>query len=356
MKILQTSDVHLVAEGDQRWDALIEVVSHAVNESVDVLVISGDLFDSDADAEALRVPLRSLFENANFDTLIIPGNHDANSYTAGLHFGERVHVLANTEWSKNVFETEDSRFIGVPFEAIDSQEFHQRLRSLQGLIKPDRVNILLYHGELLDASFNREAFGSEGGRYMPSRLSFFNELGVDYVLAGHFHTSFDVRRVGEAGYFVYPGSPVSITRREIGRRNVALIELGKEPQVIKLDTAHYEQVDVILNAFENEEPLDLIKASLKSIHPQATILLRVDGTIRGSEEELTKAVTALDIAKAIEPTFAFRDADRVLSHPAFELFKNRVSHLRETVDTDLPDDKADAILRMVIQAMTEVGL
>ena len=191
---------------------------------------------------------------------------------------------------------------------------------------------------------------------MPSRLSFFNELGVDYVLAGHFHSSFDVRRFGDKGYFVYPGSPVSVTRREVGQRKTAFIELGKEPRVIKLDTAHYEKVDVILNAFENEEPLDLIKASLKSIHPQATVLLRLDGTIRGSEEELVKAVTALDIAKAIEPTFAFRDADRVLSHPAFELFKNRVSHLQETVDTDLTNDKADAILRMVIQAMTEVGL
>jgi len=165
MKILHTSDVHLVAEGDQRWDALVEVVSHAGQESADALVISGDLFDSDADAEALRIPLRTIFEKVSFDTLIIPGNHDANSYAAGLYFGERVHILANTEWSKNVFETEDSRFIGVPFEAIDSQAFQQRLRDLRDLIDPDRVNILLYHGELLDASFDRGEFGlkNQGG-------------------------------------------------------------------------------------------------------------------------------------------------------------------------------------------------
>ena len=68
MKILQTSDVHLVAEGERRWDALVEVVSHAAHESVDVLVISGDLFDSDANAESLRIPLRAIFEKAKFDT------------------------------------------------------------------------------------------------------------------------------------------------------------------------------------------------------------------------------------------------------------------------------------------------
>ncbi len=354
MKILQTSDVHLVAEGDQRWDALVEVVSHAKHESVDVLVISGDLFDSDADAEALRVPLRSVFDKAEFDTLVIPGNHDADSYAAGLLFGDRVHILTNAEWSKNVFETEDSRLIGVPFEAIDSQEFHQRLRGLRGLIDPDRVNILLYHGELLDASFDRGAFGpEESGRYMPSRLAFFEELGVDYVLAGHFHRSFDVRRFGEKGYFVYPGSPVSVTRREVGQRKITLIELGKEPKAIEQDTAHYEQIEVILNAFEDQEPLDLIKASLKNIHPQATVLLRVDGTIRGSEEELAKAVIHLDIAKAIEPTFAFRDVDRILSHPAFRLFEDHISHLQEGGDIDFDEE---SLRHVVIQAMTEAGL
>jgi len=173
------------------------------------------------------VSLCDLYLNSHFDTLVIPGNHDAGSYASGLSFGDRVHILAKGERSKNVFDTEDCRFIGVPFDAIDAQVFHQRSRGLRELIDQDRENILLYHGELLDPSFDRDAFGSEAGRYMPSRVTFFDELGVDNVLAGHFHTSFDVRRVGEKGYFVYPGSPVSITRRAIGRRKVALIELGK---------------------------------------------------------------------------------------------------------------------------------
>jgi len=353
MKIFHTADLHLVEENDRRWDALVDIVAHARLESVDIFVISGDLFDSDADAEALRVPLRSVFDKVEFDTLVIPGNHDAGSYSAGLLFGDRVHILANAEWSKNVFDTEDSRFVGVSFEAIDSQEFHQRLRGLKDLIDQDRVNILLYHGELLDASFDRGSFGAEAGRYMPSRLAFFEELGVDYVLAGHFHRSFDVRRFGEKGYFVYPGSPVSVTRREVGQRKIALIELGKEPKAIEQDTAHYEQIVVILNAFEDQEPLDLIKASLKNIHSQATVLLRVDGTIRGSEEELAKAVIDLDIAKAIEPTFSFRDVDRVLSHPAFRLFEDRISHLQEGGDIAFDEE---ALRHVVIQAMTEAGL
>jgi len=258
VKLLHASDVHLAEESDDRWKALVEIVELASERSVGRLIISGDLFDNEEAAEALRVPLRTLFEGAAFDTLIIPGNHDAETFRAGFYFGEGVQVLSDPNWSKNVVEYDDVRIIGIPFEAMDAEEFYRRLRGLSSVLDHDRSNMLLYHGELLDASFDREAFGPERGRYMPSRLAYFAELGVDYVLAGHFHSSFDVRRFGEGGYFVYPGSPVSITRREVGRRHVALIEPGNAPQQIPLDTHHFERVQVMLDAFADQDPIKKI--------------------------------------------------------------------------------------------------
>ena len=56
---------------------------------------------------------------------IIPGNHDAEAYTAGLYFGKGVHVLSYQDWSKNVFDTDEARFIGIPFAEMEAQEFRR---------------------------------------------------------------------------------------------------------------------------------------------------------------------------------------------------------------------------------------
>jgi exonuclease SbcD len=357
MKILHTADIHLVDQDDPRWAALLQVVRLAKREHVDALAISGDLFDSDADAEALRVSLRLVFDDVDFDTLVIPGNHDAVSYAAGLYFGERVHILADDDWKKNVIDVEEIHIIGIPFEAMDVYKFHQRLRDLKDLVNLDHTNILLYHGELLDASFDRGSFGPEAGRYMPSRLTFFEELGVDYVLAGHFHTTFDVRTIGDHGFFVYPGSPVSITRREVGKRNAALIEIGNAPMPIPLDTHHFERIDITLNAFDEDEPLELVKARLDDLDPMVTALLSVGGTIRGSEEELTEAIKAEITGLNVESQeFTFRDLSRVLGHPIFTAFEERISNLAQDEEKGISELEAEQIRAVVIQAMSEAGL
>ena len=52
MRILHTADVHLKTLGDERWKALDKVVNVCRKENVDLLVISGDLFDTTSDASA----------------------------------------------------------------------------------------------------------------------------------------------------------------------------------------------------------------------------------------------------------------------------------------------------------------
>lgn len=357
MKIFHTSDLHLVKENDKRWEALVDVLSHARQNSIGVLVISGDLFNSNIDAETLRVPLRSLFEEVEFETLIIPGNHDAQSYGAGLLFGKGVRLLNNTDWSRNIVDQKDVRFIGIPYAEMDTQELRRRLRGLKDIIDPDQQNILIYHGELLDVSFDRNSFGAETGRYMPSRLAFFEELGVDYVLAGHFHTSFNPRKFGDNGYFIYPGSPVSITRREIGKRHAALIEPGEEPIPIPLDTHHFERVEVSLDAFSNEDPLEIVKARLQAVDPAASALLSISGTIQGSEEDLAEAIKAEIRDLAVEEReFTFRDLRGIIGHPVYALFQEHLECLQEAEDNSVSEGDALRLREMVIQAMSEVGL
>ena len=205
MKILHTADIHLKKYQDDRWKALLNLIEIGKKEKIAVFFISGDLFDREGEAEALKPRIRELFSNTGFKVVLIPGNHDKDAYKSGSFYGEDVVTL--TDLFKP-YEYKDLRIWGFPFEPIGGEEIISKFTSLEDNLKTDKTNILLYHGELLDSFFDRKEFGEEGeGRYMPVKLSYFKDLNIDYVLAGHFHSNFSVWELEGGGYFVYPGSP-----------------------------------------------------------------------------------------------------------------------------------------------------
>ena len=66
MKILYTSDVHLSSGKKERLKALENVLEKARSKKADILLISGDLFDSGQEAEAIRPRLRKIFSSPGF--------------------------------------------------------------------------------------------------------------------------------------------------------------------------------------------------------------------------------------------------------------------------------------------------
>lgn len=351
MKILHTADLHLREVGDERWSALETIVNICVMEKVDIFVICGDLFDTTLDAEHIRDGIRKFFSSGSFQTIIIPGNHDIDSFKKGFYFGEGVHILNEPNWSNNVIEFNDVRIIGLPFENIDAQNINWRLRELQTVINQNRTNILLYHGELLDTFFARGDFGpGEDRRYMPTRLSYFKELGVDYVLAGHFHTKFDIRELGKDKYFVYSGSPVSITKKELEQRAVNLFHDGISPQEYPLDTFHYLHIEIELNPLYGEKPIDFIRKRIARIHPNAMVLLTISGYVEQAEDKLVSEINSLIEGRSIDVEYQFKDISRVLTHSLF----SKVNKI--LMQTDMDELRKEQIKKLAIRGMIEIGL
>lgn len=348
MRILHTADVHLQDLEDLRWQALKRIISICDERNVELLIISGDLFDSSANAEGLRPHIRELLSGGSFETVIIPGNHDHESFRPGFYFGRGVKVLNHPDWRRNLLNYGDLRLIGIPFQQLDAMEIARRLRELATHLPEGRINMLLYHGELLDAFFERGEFGpEETGRYMPVRLSSLAELPIDYVLAGHFHARFDAWRIGERGYFVYPGSPISITRRELGPRKVNLFEVGQPPTEYVLDTPHFVETSVRLNPFEDADPMALIRQNLSGLESSATALLTVTGYVIQDEEKLVEEINDLlaDLACNIEVRYEFRDVGRVLHHPLFGMLAEELAR------AGCSDERKEQLREMALQAM-----
>jgi len=351
MKILHTADIHLREYGDDRWKTLEELIRIGRQEKVAIFVICGDLFDKDAAAEILRPKIREVLSGTGFKVILLPGNHDSESYGSGKYFGEDVLILGSLN---EPFQYEDVSIWGLPFQAIGAEDVLVRLYSLAGKLPVDKVNILLYHGELLDASFARKDFGDEGeGRYMPVKLSYFRDLNLSYVLAGHFHTTFDIRKLENGGYFVYAGSPLSLTRRETGQRKVNIFEVGSPPKEYLLDTPHFEEIIVALDPFADENPVDAIRKRLEYVHPQGRVLLSVSGYVNSekigmTEPELAKRIKELATAKrAEELRVEFIDISAILEDDLFKQFVSRVEQ------RNYDEEKRRRLRDLAIRGMAE---
>jgi len=352
MKILHTADIHLREYEDERWKALEELIEIGKKENVEIFAVSGDLFDKNIDAENLRHKTRELFSGNDFQIVLIPGNHDSDSYRSGMYFGEDTTILADSE---DCSECEGARIYGIPFEPIGGEEILHKLHSLRERFNPDKKkNILLYHGELLDTFFSRKDFGDEGEeRYMPIRLSYFDDLNIDYVLAGHFHSNFQARRLKNGGYFVYPGSPLSLTKRETGQRKVNIFEVGRPPAEHLLDTPYLEEMNIALDPLKDRNPLQIVKKHLDGLPAEARIILTIKGYINSKEIKMDESELVEEIKKIASnrcaelPRFEFKDIQVILEDELFQEFLHKLEQ------ADYDEEKKRQMRDIAIKAMSE---
>jgi len=349
LKVLHTADIHLRTLGDERWAALETIIRVAKKQKTSVLIISGDLFDAKIDTEELRPKIRDIFSNNEFDIVLIPGNHDCN-VCKDMYFGADATVL--TELDKP-FEKENIRIWGLPFENIQTEQVIEKLQYLKTRFDKKYTNILLYHGELLDAFFSRKDFGEEGEqRYMPLKLSYLKDIDVDYVLSGHFHSTFSVRTLEAGGYFVYPGSPVSITKKETGQRMVNIFEVGKKPTPYALDTYHFEEVNISFDPFKERHPVDTVKGILAKAHPRAHVILTIGGFVDSQavgmkEHDLVAALNQVT-KKCEEVHFGFKEIHAILGDDLFKSFSQKLDQC------EFDEEKKKQLRDLAIRAMMRV--
>lgn len=351
MKILHTSDLHLKEVTDNRWNALINLLNLAKEESIDLFIIAGDLFDKDVNAEELRPKIREILSNHTFKIIITPGNHDSESYKSGYYFGSDVIVLNDLE---NPYEIQDLRIWGIPFESIGEENVLEKLYSIKEKVSNDKKNILVYHGELIEAVFSRSDFGDEGDkRYMPVKLSYFKEFNFDYILAGHFHSRFEVWNIDENKFFIYPGSPVSITKKENGPRKVNIFELGDPPKEHSLNTPHYKKITIVFDPFSNANPLDHIRKEIQSLSSHEIPIITITGYINRKiigcdESEFITQIEETIQGKCEDITYEFKDIATILED---ELFKKFLIKLKLS---EFDVDKRKQLFEMAIRAVMGV--
>lgn len=121
MKFIHTSDLHFGGTKflpnylDRQEEMLDSIFDVAYDRGIDVVVISGDIFDdSDPTTEERDLVERKFlqYDSAGFHILVIPGNHDLvnmTGYTA-IHY---LSMLSDHNRFKNSVVTETTRFVRI---------------------------------------------------------------------------------------------------------------------------------------------------------------------------------------------------------------------------------------------------
>lgn len=341
MKILHTADIHLREDAPETVAALKQVLAQAESNDVELLTIAGDIFDSPADAEALRSELRDLLKDNPFDILAIPGNHDEDVYRDNLRFGNDLEILTDTPCSSVAFDAIE--VIGVPFTSSMNEELFSTLQANES----DLTQVLLLHCTL-DIGFQSGAVGAEEGTYFPITKATLADLDYDYVLAGHIHSRDREVPLANGGTFIYPGSPVSHSTKETGRRNAVLIDTAEDTvSSLPLDTFYYDSYSEMIRPGEEDDALVWIENWVNDrASDNCELTVTVDGFIDRDEDDFYDALR--EAADPIEPTDQTQSVSQVLDHPLYERFIARLEDKEELEEREMVETRVIEVLSQLI--------
>jgi len=297
LRLLHTADVHLgarhadlgeqaAAQRERQFAAFKAAVDLAIAERVDIVLIAGDLFDSNTQprrsVERVAAELKRLVA-AKIRTVVIPGTHDVYD-RASLY---RVHDLATMAGS-----TVDDDLVtvltpdrpSVHLKACDvvvhgpvfatKRAPYSPLRDLK--VTPGEVatwNVGMVHGSL--AIPDR----TDRDEVVVTRAEI-EATGLDYLALGHWHSA----QQGKAGSttYAYSGAPEPVAVTQDGAGKVLLIALdevaGVRTVTIEERTVgrtRFEKLDVDASTLADQP--ELVKLLAARADPDLVLDVRLTG-------------------------------------------------------------------------------
>jgi len=301
MRFLHTSDWHLGRQfhhvsllEDQRH-ILGEILAVLSRESVDAVLVSGDIYDrSVPSADAITLLdeiIEVISQQLEIPLIIIAGNHDSGqrlSFAAQLLKHSRVYILGKLmATSEPVILNDDHgevAFYGIPYAdpahvrdvyGCDVQDHQEAMQFLTGQIKQANIkrrrSVVLAHCFIDggDASDSERPLSVGGADKISSDL--FSDF--DYVALGHLHRP---QYKGEP-HIRYSGSILKYSFSEVNqKKSVTIVDMdetghckiAKIPLLPRRDMRIIEGCleDILATAKADKNPEDYIMVRLLDTH------------------------------------------------------------------------------------------
>ncbi len=277
MKFVHISDLHFdiplsslsrienlsdIRRLEQR-EALKKVIEYIKENNVDVLFISGDLYEHEYVKQSTIEYINNLFkEIPDTRIFIAPGNHDpyiTNSYYSKYSWNENVYIF---DGKITKISYKECDIYGIGFD-----DFHcnrSKIENVQ-IENKDRINILVMHGSLDDSKKSEEDYFN----YNPINKNTLKNLRFNYVALGHIHKN----NIEGNKNIIYPGSLISLGFDELGIHGMVAGEInenGLSTKLIKIDNREFKEEELniteIISAEELIEKINSIKTEGKDLY------------------------------------------------------------------------------------------
>ncbi|SES85012.1 metallophosphoesterase family protein [Anaerobranca gottschalkii] len=227
VKFIHCADIHLdkpfsglgtideriqqkVLEGNKK--AFEQIINIALEEKVDFLLISGDLFDGtkvSLESQMLCVRLFRMLEKENIKVYIARGNHDPKGTVLNINFPENVHFFSEKEPETIPLEKFGEKVfihgISYPKEKVEEN------LALKFPVAKEGINIGVLHCEV-----------GTGEGYSPCTLRDLKEKNYHYFALGHIHKG---EVLSEDPYIVYSGTHQGKNIKETGEKGCFLVSI-----------------------------------------------------------------------------------------------------------------------------------
>ena len=263
MRILHAADLHLdsafagLAEEkaallrQESRDILRRMVDWANDHAVDVMLLSGDLFDSDrmySQTARTLAPALARFRGRIF---LSPGNHDFYAPGSGydaVDWPDNVHIFTSRRPQTVLLRSLNASVTGAAFTSAEEWEPFDGA-SFSGGDAPIRLGVL--HGEVTRGESKYRAIP-------PAEIE---KTNLTYLALGHVHRCAGVQRAGNTAY-AYPGCLPGRGFDETGDKGFLYGEITPEKvelEFIPFAPRRYQSVTADIT---DRDPADAVRQAL----------------------------------------------------------------------------------------------
>ncbi|QEK12863.1 DNA repair exonuclease [Crassaminicella thermophila] len=230
VKIIHCADLHFDTpfrelsynEAENRKEDLRETFGKMIElikrENVDILLISGDLFDNASVTKTTLDYIDKKFkEIIDTKVFISPGNHDYYSYKSFysiIKWPSNVHIF-NKNLEKVVIPNINTCVYGIGF----SRPYERQSLIENFCVEDDKyINIMVLHGDIVSKG--------QSSAYNPITIKQIGNTKLDYLALGHTHKHLGIMKA-ENTFYSYSGCLEGRGFDELGEKGVLLGEIGK---------------------------------------------------------------------------------------------------------------------------------
>jgi DNA repair exonuclease SbcCD nuclease subunit len=313
LKLIHTADLHLDSKlkrhlddrrAKERRDELLisfqRLVSYAVKEGVEAILIAGDLFDvTQISATARNAVYAAMKEHSEILFFYLRGNHDADAFLEDVkeRFGalpENLRLFSD-KWTSYTLNGTDGVSVEITGAEMNAENKGELAVSL--LLDQKKKNIVMLHGQEVETA------GKMDAEVIPLRE--YKNKGIDYMALGHIHAP-KLEKLDARGVYAYAGCLEGRGFDECGPRGFYLLDVSKEglqasfvPFAKRL--MHELTVDVS-DALTSDDAVALTRKAAEQARVSEKDMVKV---ILSGETSMDAQLDEGYIAKSLEEDFYF---------------------------------------------------